>query len=359
MTEIYLTPTEGGQVVNLSRTMFRKKILPLGTINYKGRKIEFDQAYLTDLASSFQDGAFDQVPFMLADKDNAHTMDPERYRGDIRGVEVAEDGLYGTFELSGDAADLVKKNPNLGVSARIVEGYDRADGKTYPRAMQHVLGTLDPRITGLGAWQEVSLSGYDSGTQIVNLTESTYEGDPMTKKPDELDLGGLTDEELAELLASLEDEDDGDETEEDEDVPDEPAAKKTPQPVGLAADHPIAIELANQRTETSRIKAELALSRFDNEREKMIRDGVPPFLIDLAKPIMLAADPVVLDLSNGLTDDNKSVDAGAIVREILRKSAGVLELASERGHGSTRTEDADEDDITKKQLDLWADQFGS
>lgn len=358
-TEILLTPTEGGDSIALSRTMFRKKILPLGTIDYKGRKIKFDRQYLTDLASSFHDGAFDQVPFMLADKDNAHTMDPERYRGDIKGVEVGEDGLYGLLELQPDAAELVRKNPNLGVSARIVEGYDRADGKSFSRAMQHVLGTLDPRIPGLGAWQEVALSGYDGDAQVLNLTQSTYEGAEMPQKQPEgnvpdVDLSKLTDEDLAKLLASLPD----DEDEDDEDDTDMDDKTRTPVGASLSNDHPAMIELANQRTELAKLKAEAATARFDAERERYIQTGVPPYMVDLARPILEASVPTTIDLSNGI--ESKTVDAGQIVREMLSKMAGTLELARERGYNAdfSNSGESDEDKERQNTLKLWADQFG-
>ena len=62
MPEAILTPVQTGSPVDLSRTLFRKQILPIGTINYKGRKIAFTKEYLTDLANAFKTAAFDQVP---------------------------------------------------------------------------------------------------------------------------------------------------------------------------------------------------------------------------------------------------------------------------------------------------------
>jgi hypothetical protein len=36
---------------------------------------------------------YDQVPFQLADASNAHSNDPERFRGEVLDMEVRHDGL--------------------------------------------------------------------------------------------------------------------------------------------------------------------------------------------------------------------------------------------------------------------------
>lgn len=363
MGEVFLTPTDEGAAIELSQTLFRKKILPKGTIDYKGRKIVFDDAYLTDLATAFHAGAYDQVPYMLADKDNAHTMDPERFRGEIKGVEVAEDGLYGTFELSAEAASLVKANPKLGVSARIVEGYARSDGKVFPRAMQHVLGTLDPRIPGLGAWTEVALSGYDSSDEVLDLTTAEFEGDEDVAKKDEGDLiDGLTREEYEALLASLDLDDDeepegsdGDEDEDEDEGADEDDKGRVPAGASLSNSGGQAIELANQEIAT--LKAKMAADRFDADKREYVRRGVPPALVELARPVLEAPDGFVLDFSNA---GGEKVDAGDVVRKLLDSAVGYLDLAKEKGHAldfSAEAEDGKEDEDAEA-LKLWAKMSG-
>lgn len=360
MGEVFLTPTSDGGAVELSRTLFRKKILPKGTIDYKGRKIVFDDAYLTDLARSFHDGAYDQVPYMLADKDNAHTMDPERFRGEIKGVEVAEDGLYGTFELSTEAAALVKENPKLGVSARIVEGYSRADGKTFKRAMQHVLGTLDPRIPGLGAWTEVALSGYDSSDEVLDLTAAQFEGDETVAKKDDGDLiDGLTRGEYEALLASLDLDDDemdtggdlGDESDDTDTGADTDSGRQLAGAgASLSNDHSAAIELAN--TEIATLKTQLAADRFNADKREYVQKGVPPALVELARPILEAPDGFVLDFSN---TGGETVDAAAVVRKLLDSAVGYLDIAKERGHAvDFANETETENDEDAEALKLWA-----
>lgn len=361
MAEVFLTPTDDGAAIELSRTLFRKKILPTGTISYKGRKITFDKQYLTDLATAYHDGAYDQVPFMLADKDNAHTMDPERFRGECKGVEVAEDGLYGTFELSADAAAMVKANPKLGVSARIVEGYDRADGKSYPRAMQHVLGTLDPRLPGLGAWTEVALSGYDSTDEVLDLTAAEFEGEGTVAKTDDAEtIDGLTREEYEALLASLDlDEPDGDEGEEDEgEEGDEDKAGRVPAGAGasLSNEQKSAIDLANEQI--AELKRTRAAEKYEADKREYVRKGVPPALVELARPVLEAPDGFVLDFSNGVED--KQVDAGHIVRQLLDSAVGYLDLAKERGHNVdfANEGESDENDPDADALKMWARMAG-
>lgn len=363
MTEVFLTPTNEGGAIELSRTLYRKKILPKGTIDYKGRKITFDDAYLTDLARAFHDGAYDQVPFMLADSSNAHTMDPERYRGEIKGVEVAEDGLWGTFDLSADAAALVKANPKLGVSARIVEGYDRADGKKYPRAMQHVLGTLDPRLPGLGAWTEVALSGYDSTDEVLDLTAAEFEGEGTVAKTDDAEtIDGLTREEYEALLASLDlddEEPEGDESDEDgdEDEADETeGAGRVPAGASLSNETKTAIDLANEQI--AELKRSRAAEKYEADKREYVRKGVPPALVELARPVLEAPDGFVLDLSNGVED--KQVDAAHIVRQLLDSAVGYLDLAKERGHSVDFANEAEDDgkDEDAELLSLWAKMSG-
>jgi hypothetical protein len=359
MGQIYLTPKDEGAAVELSNTLFRKKILPKGSIDYKGRKITFDDAYLTDLAASYKTGAYDQVPFMLADKDNRHTMDPDRFRGEVKGVEVASDGLYATMELSADAAELVRKNPKLGVSARIVEGYDRADGKSFPRAMQHVLGTLDPRIPGLGAWTEVSLSGYDSGDEVVDLTNAAYEGASDVAKTDDTDqtIDGLSREEYEALLASLDLTDDVTDEGDDGEGDGVNAADREPVTASLSNEDRRSIDLANEQI--AELKREKAHDKFEADKREWVRQGVPPALVELARPVLEAPDGFVIDLSNGVDGDSK-VDAVHIMRQFLDSAVGYLDLAKERGHAADFANEATDgtNDPDAELLKLWAQMDG-
>jgi len=360
-------PRWGSDAVELSSTLFRKRVLPVGEIDYKGRKIKFDTEYFRDLVASFNSGAFDQVAFQLAKDDNSHTLDPERYRGEVKGMEVMPEGLDVILELTDDAAELVRKNPKLGVSARIIEGLEHAvDGKKFNRAIHHVLGTLDPRVTGLGPWQEVSLS--DEVKETIDLTDqevltlsdtapnptaspptqappvaSTTTTAPPAPQPtgraneplpvlteddirvglnslsdedvevedqedDEFDLDSLTDEELAELAAEFSETQRGAQTIDYQDVAD-PRLDRRVQ----------ALEL------------ELSRQKWVNEMRLYIEQGVPPVMLELARPILSLPRTPVIDLANerGGVDH---IDVGQVVRSLLEQAKGFLDLTVERGH---------------------------
>ena len=114
------------------------------------------------------------MPLQFADAANTHTNDPERTRGWITGMELGPDGLYIQAELTPRGQRTLSENPYLGVSARIVEQYQRADGTYFPAAIQHVLGTLDPRIPGLGAWQRTDLA--NESAVVIDLSNLSFAG---------------------------------------------------------------------------------------------------------------------------------------------------------------------------------------
>ena len=176
MTAAVLTPFTASEAVELGNRMWRKRVLPVGDVEYKGRLLHFTRDYLGQLVAAFQSRAYDQVPFQLADAANTHTNDPERTRGEITGMELGDDGLYITAELTPDGEKVLAANPKLGVSARIVEDYARSDGSRFPAAIQHVLGTLDPRIPGLGAWQAIEAASPVPDT-VIDLSGYSFAGD--------------------------------------------------------------------------------------------------------------------------------------------------------------------------------------
>jgi hypothetical protein len=69
---------------------------------------------------------------------------------------------------------LLRTNPNLGISARIIEGYERSDGRYFPAAFQHVLGTLDPRIPALGPWEPVAEMSNEGPVPVLDLSKGYY-----------------------------------------------------------------------------------------------------------------------------------------------------------------------------------------
>lgn len=359
MTEAVQLPFRTGQATKVGRRRFRKQILPVGSIDYNGRKIDFTREYLADLADNFDAKAYDQVPFLLADPEtNAHTADPDRFRGEVTGLELAQDGLYAHIELSKPGAELVKDNPRLGVSARIVTDPPRTDGQHFTRAVQHVLGTMDPRVTGMKAWEPLDLS---NEPDVVNLTAATYQGEGTMPE--------LTDEELTAFRTFLADQaaatakaeadaktaptKSQDEIDADLEAQVEAAmaAAETPEPAGasLSTEQQAAIDLANSKATSaieghSVLRAELDAEKFKSEHAAYVAAGVPPALVDLAQPLMTGSH--VIELSN-----SETVDAGDIVRKMLDEYKGLVDLSAETPSMQVPT------DSEKEVLDRYAKQF--
>ena len=195
-----ITPFDRTPPIELGNA-WRKRILPIGEIAYQGRTLKFTRGYLAGLVSAWQDRAYDAVPLQLADSQNAHTNDPERTRGWITDMTLGDDGLYITAEVSPRGQQVLRENPYLGVSARIVEQYQRSDGKFYPAAIQHVLATLDPRIPALGTWQPIEMSNGGDSALTIDLSNLSFAGEPAYSPADPF--GGLSDAELGDLLDAM------------------------------------------------------------------------------------------------------------------------------------------------------------
>ena len=173
MTAAVLTPFTTADAVELGNRLWRKQVLPIGNVEYKGRLLHFTKDYLGQLVAAFKSRAYDQVPFQMATDDNAHSNDPERTRGEVTGMELRDDGLYVIAQVTPRGEEVLRENPKLGVSARIVEDYARSDGQRYPAAIQHVLGTLDPRIPGLGAWEAIE-AATPVPDEVIDLSSESF-----------------------------------------------------------------------------------------------------------------------------------------------------------------------------------------
>lgn len=358
MSTAVLTPFSGARAIELGNRLWRKRVLPVGDVEYKGRILHFTREYLAGLAQAFRDRAYDQVPFQLAGDDNRHTNDVERFGGEITDLELDNDGLYIKLSATERGDRVLRENPKLGVSARIVEDYPRSDGKFFPAAIQHVLATLDPRIPNLGGWQAIEASnGVDA---VLDLSSAIFTGEER-KVPEQfteaerarlakllqipedkidaltalagtdVDLltgdGELSDEELAQLIADMPEE-------ELAALEAEFEAEAMAAAPGLSNQAAMALEMANVRAdETERqlsvITAELDAQRYASEKARLVRDsGVPPFIVELARPLLEGTGHTV-DLSNGT-----AVDAGQIIRKVLTeyaKAARMMDLSVELG----------------------------
>jgi len=411
VTAAILTPFTGSRA-SQAGTRWWKKLLPVGEINYRGRVLKFDPGYLAGLVQSFRDKAYDQVPFQLAGDENKHTNDVERFGGKIADMELRPDGLYVGVEPTERGSRVLADNPACGVSARIVEQYDRSDGKFFPRAIQHVLATLDPRIPGMGGWEAVAASNdaeitFDLSAEQFTTTKETGMPDLTDEQADKLakllkldpdkitalveglpnlsqadidglngddsgedDSGegapedgaqaiadaidGMSDEELAALEAELEAED--------------AEAEPEPEPAGagLSSEAALALELAQATgDENARqlavITGQLDHERWLNERQKLVGGGTPPYIADLAAPLLEGAGHVV-DLAGG-----KSVDAGQVMRKVLSEYQKLgqqlglgVELGTEMDEPEQRGQAATERDevVTRAKAQLFGIRGG-
>jgi hypothetical protein len=361
MPSAVLTPFTRSAARRTGERQWRKRILPVGEIHYEGRNLRFDPGYLQTLAKSFADQAYDYVPFQLAGDSNKHTNDVERFGGrftamdyDPAGPDGA--GLYVTLSANERGDKVLQENPQLGVSARIVEGYERADGQFYPGAIQHVLGTHDPRVTSLGGWRAVEAS---NDVQItVDLSSYQFAGDTegtgvmpdftadeqarlatLFKLPadkwqqfvDGLNAPELTDEDLAALLGDgggspkdeLTDEELDELIQAAEVLDGQGELAGAGAGTQLSTEALMALELTNARADdTDRrlrdVQGHLDNERWLRERNRLVRDlSIPVRIVDKAKPLLLGSAHVV-DLANG-----SRVDAGAIVRSLLEDVGAV------------------------------------
>jgi len=367
-----LTPANTSDFSAETKTVFWKQILPLSTINYtdksgKTRKINFDKEYLTDLATAFDEKVLDQTPFLLADADNRHTMDPERHRAEVVEMKIEESGdnpgLYAKLKFSSkDAAAAVINNPKLGVSARIREGIQKSDGTTARRGIIHVLGTLDPQVTGMAPWEPVDLSKRYKDN-VLDLSNGTYSkgGKAVAKKTvaikdreldsfTEEEIDGFTEDQLAEFAAAfLSDEVDSEVEDENDEEDDEIVDTKTKEPVSLSQGKGknSDLDLANQAIAVANARATEALRRqgiaeWNATRAELLTEGVPAAVLDLAAPVLSRPDALVIDLSNTEDDD---LDVSKIVLALVEEFKGTVDLSNESGHdGSFSAEDGEDPD---------------
>lgn len=393
MTRSILTPV--APVIDFGRgggRSFWKQILPSKQIKYtskgKTRTLDFtDDKYLRGLVLAHEENAVGQTPFSLADADNKHTMDPERVRGVTTKLAVWDDvpddvkaqfdgkyteedlaGLWGQIDFPTDEAALsVLNNPALPVSARIREDVENGTThKKYDAAIVHVLGTTDPKITGMAPWAETAdLSEYASD-DLIDLSNQSYSEDTVGAATT-LDFSTLTAEDAVAEIDKLTDEDvlGGKITEADIEAMDDPTVdhfvekfghlledetqtdpkvKPTidPKETELSADAQKTIDLANatatQANERARrAEQRVAAAEWKAERTGYEADGIPPHVLDTAEVILSRADDLVIDLSESGADD---IDVSGIIRTLVEGYKGTVDLSVENGHEGGEESDA-------------------
>ena len=333
---------------------------------------------------AFKDGAYPQVPLQFADGDNRHNNDPLRTHGEVVGLQLSADGsgVDGILRTWGPGGKVIEQNPNLGVSARILENLSTSDGKQFPRAVQHVLATLDPQVRGMSPWQRVEPVDLSNavGNETVDLSAAVYERSAGMSNSDR-DEGTVTlelsatraarleqlldeDEALEELAAQLgpdfldTDEETDEEDEDEEELLDD-------EDVQLSGRYVEALELtqAAQDAQGQRILEltnQLNEQRMANEVQAYAGRNLAPAVLELARPL-LAIQPGAIELSNGVP--GQEVDPAEVMREVLDT---VIELA-ESGHLLVDPDDergslhgvSKDSGQRKNLLDEWTAEYGS
>lgn len=367
-----LTPQVVGEATELSSTpgLWRKQILPIRKISYKGRQLDFNRKYLTELANSFKRRAFDQVTAQIADANNKHNNDPRNTGGELVDVQLASDGLYGIFRPNEEGEAVLRQNPKIGVSARILEGYQRSDGATFGKAMQHVLLTVDPHVTGMKPWEKVQeLSADEAPEDTIDLSAETEEDEMPASKAKSADNGTAEEEVtlsraeydafqeiLADRAAALEfagelTEDDVTDAEDEEDAEDEDDGESDdgaiPEQVRLTMQAQSAqiLELTNQARGRE----------IDHAVSLLRKEGLAPAIIEAARPLLGMSDQTI-ELSNG-EDVNVGEAVSGLLNalvELARNGEAVIPYEVELG----RTESDPDAERRESLLKAWEEATG-
>lgn len=136
-------------------TLWRKQLLPFGTVEHGPREITLNERYIGALASAFDGRALSYVPVLLDGGSGYASYDPALAAGEVRRLEVVSDGLDALIVLDRRASELVAADPRVGVAPGIAEDHAPADGRRFPVVLMHVMITESALITGLRPWQPV------------------------------------------------------------------------------------------------------------------------------------------------------------------------------------------------------------
>lgn len=344
------------------RTLFRKQILPVGKVSHPvNGDLTFTADRLSKLREQFLAGAMDCVPFVLVDATNAHTDDPERARGEVKGIELADDGLYATIETSERGTQLLKDTPNLPVSVRLKR---LADGT---EVLAHVAGTHDPVAKGMRSWETVDAS---SGITVLDfsdrgvftlpaVTDTAAPPQEPTPAPE-----AFTPEEVGKVRAFFArlTGSGAEPTTQPTTTPPAPAATPAavaPSVATIAAPEP-AMALSDEdkgkldmsHTGVLDLTARLGVSELAGKLDGYLKDGVPPALVNGARTALLGdkatvADlsetqkAVVIDLANG-----KDHPAASALFAALDAAKGTIDFSEK---GTSTVVDMSTDDMKRMQ----------
>jgi len=146
----------GAALPKASGRVFRKHILNLGPLHYKGKTFNLDDSWYAKLKDNFNSGvSMCQVP--LADEQNKHSEDPLRNTGEVVGLERAGNKVYTLVDVRDpDVAQRIADKRIMGASAFLHMDYEdtRTQKRVGPALLHHCL-TNRPYITDLEPYEEV------------------------------------------------------------------------------------------------------------------------------------------------------------------------------------------------------------
>jgi hypothetical protein len=366
MTEILLGPTlTDGPTTKVTdkksgKTYYKKRILPEGEFQYTPAgstekiKLDLTAGQLTTFVDAFKNKAYDEVPFQFGKHDN----DPTLRKGTLAHVEhVPGKGVDGYFELDSDAASYVEKYPNFGVSPRLVLDINRADGKKFAGAIQHVAGTVVPRMTGMGPWSKVELSeegdtndktpvidlstetiAVERERKVINVTDKKDEGSVVTLSQEDYDFFTKMKKEYTEAERLLSE-----------------SEKKTedPKTIDLSAVTAVEKKADDALAALAEIRTSAAKDQWAAQRALLLSQGVPPAALDLAAPIMESVETQTYDLST--PDGDVKVSAKTQMLSQLELMKGTIDLSGELGHGVVGV---DPDAPSQEEMAAWMKSNG-
>lgn len=155
-TERYVELSTAGWQPKARGAVFRKHILNLGDLHYKGRTLKLDEDWFNKVKANFESGvSMAQVP--LADDQNRHSEDPMRNTGEIIGIERQGNKVYDLIDVRDpEAAQRLRDGRIMGASAFLHLDYeDSRTGKKVGPALLHHCLTNRPHVLDLEPYEEV------------------------------------------------------------------------------------------------------------------------------------------------------------------------------------------------------------
>lgn len=163
--------------------VFRKHILNLGPLHYKGKTFNLDDEWYAQMERNFAAKvSMTQVP--LADKDNRHTEDPRANTGEIIGLQREGNKVYDVIDVRDpDIAQRIRDRRIMGASAFLNMDYldTRTDARVGPALLHHCL-TNRPHVLDLEPYEEIVAATADMEWDATEPVVLAQEDVSMTKE---------------------------------------------------------------------------------------------------------------------------------------------------------------------------------